>query len=282
VTDRTLIYARGVRVISRLTDRGVEVFDADLELLRTFDVPDVDAYAVSSTRDAVVYAAGEAVVRIDADGRVRWRFEQAAADCAFSADDGRVWIYVRGDQWIELDAATGEPLTRTDLPTAGRGGRQFALPDGTMLLEVGEGPDALTIFRSGRHGLVTYPWHDRVLVALAPGCGQMMTVRHDQEDVVFHAFPDGEALVTLPVEAFGVDPATSVIEYGGGYLDEDTAIVVVYGDDGEPWWRHYRVDVHTGEVLGDLGIATIDEYDLQPLGDGSYVITDTDGTLRRM
>ncbi len=92
-------------------------------------------------------------------------------------------------------------------------------------------------------------------------------------------------LVRLTVADFGADPEIGVIEWTGGYLDAETAIVVVYGEDedaGGPWWRHHRVDTRTGEVQGDLGIATIDENDLQPLGDGTYVITDTDGTLRRM
>ena len=55
---------------------------------------------------------------------------------------------------------------------------------------------------------------------------------------------------------------------------------MVVADDDE--WRHLRVDPRTGAVLGELPVSTVDEYDLQPLGDGTFVITDTDGTLRRM
>ncbi|MEU4426880.1 hypothetical protein AB0F81_40185 [Actinoplanes sp. NPDC024001] len=274
-----------MRVISRRTDAGIEVFDAELEPVRVFPVPaDCWSWQVPSTRDGLVCASDEAVLRIGPDGSERWRFGlDSPGDVALSADDSLVWVYAP-DEWIVLDAATGDLRSRRPVPAAGQGGTHFPLPDGRMLLDVGEGQDGSQIFLAGPEGdLHDYGWGDRVLIDVSPDQRQFMTVDHEaQRDVVLHDFPSGERRFRLSVADFGEDPEVGVIEWTGGYLDAGTAIVVVYGEDDEPWWRHYRVDTRTGEVLGDLGIVTIDEDDLQPLGDGTYVITDTDGTLRRM
>ncbi|GAA4581830.1 hypothetical protein GCM10023176_62720 [Micromonospora coerulea] len=74
------------------------------------------------------------------------------------------------------------------------------------------------------------------------------------------------------------------IEWSGGYLDDNTAIAVLSreGTDEEVWWRHYTVDTRTGAVTGQLNVITMDPNDLKPLGDGTYLVTDADGTLRRL
>ncbi|MFI1995954.1 hypothetical protein [Actinoplanes sp. NPDC020271] len=292
-----------MRVISRRTDAGIEVFSEDLESSRVFPVPPgFWGWSAPSTRDALVYATGDsAVIRIDPDGREQWRLDlgteasngQAAMIAVqFSADDAKVWVYAPDgmpghDAWIVLDATTGEVESRRSLAAAGQGAEHFPLRDGRMLLDVGEGQDGSLIFLAGPEGEPhDYGWSDRVLIDVSPDERQFMTIDHDgQADVALHAFPGGEVLTRLTVADFGEDPEVGVIEWTGGYLDAETAIVVVYGEDEEsdgPWWRHYRVGTRTGEVLGDLGIVTIDENDLQPLGDGTFVVTDTDGTLRRM
>ncbi|MBB2945227.1 hypothetical protein FB565_004960 [Actinoplanes lutulentus] len=270
-------------MISRLTDRGVEVFDAYLDLAGAFEIPEPDAYAVAPSRDRLVYTTGEAAICVGADGRELWRFPIPAgdpADCAFSGDGVHAWLYIAPDQWLALDAGTGEVRARHILGTDGHGGQQIAFPDGEhMMLDTG----SRTFHAGPSTELRTCPWDDRSAIAIAPDARLLMTVAHDQEDVSFHQVPDGEAKVTIRVADFAEVPASAGIEWTGGFLDEDTAIVVLSWEEGEEArWRHFRVDVHTGEVIGDLGIMTIDEYDLQPLGDGTYVITDTDGTLRRM
>jgi hypothetical protein len=291
-----------MRVISRRNRDGVEVLDTDLNPVRTFPVPDwAFSWHVSSARDGLVYAGAEDVVRLGPDGSEQWRFalgplgpqgEPKTADATFSADDSLVWVYAPNfmtgragtDEWIVLDAATGEPRSRRPVPAVGEGGNQFPLSDGRMMLDVGEGQDGSQIFLASVDGEVhDFGWGNRVLVDVSPGQRQFMTIDHEeQQNVSLHALPGGEVLFRLEVADFGEDPEVGVIEWAGGYLDEDTAIVVLYGEDEEIWWRHYRVDTRTGEVLGDLGIVTIDETDLRPLGDGTYLITDTDGTLRRM
>ncbi|BBH65871.1 hypothetical protein ACTI_25560 [Actinoplanes sp. OR16] len=283
-----------MRVISRLTDSGVEVFDADLALLRTFPAdPATEGFAVPGSRDRLIYATDSAVRRIAPDGREEWRLDLgrrgpdagfAETSVALSADESQVWVYApngmagrdRADEWIVLDAATGTPVTRHPLPTKGHGGQQFALTDGRMLLDVGEGQDGSRCFLAGPDGDVrAVAWGSRVIVGISPDEKHVMTVNHDQSDATFHDFSDlSGAGVTVDA------PDDHLLEWTGGYLTEDVAIIVLTDDDDS--WKHHRVDTRTGEVLGELGIVTVDEYDLQPLGDGTYLITDTDGTLRRM
>jgi hypothetical protein len=280
-----------VKPISRATDLGIEIYDAEAELVTTVPTPGlVESHSVAGSLQLIAYVTAEDVVCVDRAGEERWRFRLGATpvvrdDCAFSGDDTLLWVYAPGveagrdgpDRWLALDAGTGEPQTVHELPCAGQGGSQYATPDGRyQLLDVGEGQQGSLIFRAGPE-LYRYPGHDRVLVAVSPTGDQLMTVHHEQADVVFHAFADGEILIRVPATAFGHRGA--FIAWSGGYLDARTAIVVL-SDDEVAW--HHTVDVRTGEVTGTLPVTTIDEYDLQPLGDGGFLVTDTDGTLRRL
>ncbi|AEV81521.1 hypothetical protein ACWT_0508 [Actinoplanes sp. SE50] len=282
-----------MRVISRWADGGVEVFDESLEPCRSFPVPpEVEGWAVPASRDSLIHAIGNTVIRIGPGAEERWRCDLSLRErptawpsaVTLSADETRIWVYAPGredghDAWFVLDAGTGREIRRYRLPTGGQRGQQFPVRDGSMLLSVSRGQDGWATYRAGPDGTVhDYAWDDRALVDLSPDQRQFMTVDHWQEDVAFHDFADGAVRFRIGAEAFGLDRPD--VEYAGGYLDDETAIVVAVADDDS--WRHFRVGARTGEVLGDLGIMTIDEYDLQPLGDGTYVITDTDGTLRRM
>ena len=298
-------------VISRLTDHGVEVFDAVPQLLYTVPVPPpahyrqpgTEAHAVTSTMDRVAYVTDSAVVLVRPDGTEVWRLDLGArrhdgngcASCAFAAGDRLLWVYLPnemagrdgGDQWLVIDAADGEVRRRHPLPSVGEGGHHHALSDGRMLLDIGEGQDGTRIFLAEPDGEVReFPWSDRSVVDVSPDELQFMTVHHDQEDVRFHAFPGGKVEARLKIAALekALGLQELFFEWTGGYLDGDTAVVVLSGEDSREgeWWRHFRVSTSTGEVLGELPIVTIDAYDLRPMGDGTYVITDTDGTLRRM
>ncbi|MGX6606009.1 hypothetical protein ACWKSP_28350 [Micromonosporaceae bacterium Da 78-11] len=273
-----------MKPISRPTDHGVEVFDATAELIHTFPAPpSIDSHAVTSSADRLAYETGTDVICVDRDGREQWRCGigpfTGRADLAYAADDTLLWVYAP-DRWIALDAATGVPGIEHRLPGGGQGGEQFATPDGRyLLLGVGAGEDGSRIHRAGPGvELHTYPGTDRSLVAVSPDGRQFMTVHHDQQDVAFHTVDDGDVQARVPLSDFGAGDDDGV-EWTGGYLDQDTAVVVV-GD--EESWRHHRVDVRTGEVLGELLVTTIDAYDLRPLGDGTFLVTDTDGTLRRL
>lgn len=298
-----------MRAISRLTDTGIEVFDADLESSWTFPMPrDHWVWAVPAAGDSVVYETGGAAVRVDPDGRERWRtdlglYERSTAknrvDFQFSADDSQLWVLVPSildgraehDDLIVLDAVTGELRSRRRLPVTGQGGQQFPLRDGRMLVDVIGGEGNLHVLLAGPTGEPhDFGWNDRGLAAVSPDERQFITVNFGQDDLAFHAFPGGEIQARTPLSAFGdllgpdIDMGEVFLEWDGGYLDDETAIAVITGEhslEGD-WWRHFRVSTLTGEVLGEMGIVTTHPYDLQPLGDGTYVITDTDGTLRRM
>ncbi|MEU4621835.1 hypothetical protein AB0G04_17905 [Actinoplanes sp. NPDC023801] len=308
-----------MRVFSRKMDNVVEVYDTDiddtgLELVRTFAVPPrstfkepgSEGHAVTRSRDRLIYATDTAVLRVDPDGREEWRFDLGArgpgcgvsyTDVELSADDSLVWVYApnamadrgREDEWIVLDAVTGELRDRHVLPTVGHGGDQYPLSDGRMLLEVGEGQDGIQIYlgtpAAAPHD---YGWGDRSLHGVSPDGTRFVTVGHDAEDLAVHAFPGGEVLFRCTLADFGFDEDADGVslEWSPGFLDDDTVVAVVYGAYGEEddtdWWRHLRVDAHTGRLLGEIEITTVSQYDMEVLGDGTYVITDTDGTLRRM
>jgi hypothetical protein len=302
-----------VRVFSRKDDRGVEVYDAELNLVRTFSVPPrstfkepgSEGHAVPESRDRLFYATDTAVLRVGPEGHEEWRFELGArgpkcgvsyTDVALSGDDDLVWVYApnvmadrgRDDEWIVLDAATGQLRARYELPTAGHSGDQFALRDGRMMLEVGEGQDGIQIYLAGPGAEPRdYGWGDRSLHGISPDETRFVTVGHDSDVLAVHEFPSGDVRFECGLADLGFDEDEDDIflEWSPGFLDDDTVIAVVYGlveDEDTEWWRHFRVDARTGEVLGELEVTTINQYDLDTLGDGTYVITDTDGTLRRM
>ncbi len=297
-----------MRVFSRKLNHLVEVYDAELTPVRTFTVPPrstfrepgSEGHAVTSTGDRLIYATDRAVLRTDPDGREEWRFDLgergprrgvAYTDVALSADDALVWVYVpnamadRGDdEWIVLDAATGKLRSRHVLPTVGHGGDQYPLRDGRMLLEVGEGQDGLRIYLAGPGTEPRdYGWNDRSLCGVAPDETRFVTVDHGSADLAVHTFPGGEVLFRLTVADFGFDEDDEVyVEWSPGFVDDDTLITVVRGEneehEDEEWWKFYRVGARTGAVLGELDVEARDEYAIEVLGTGRYVLTRPDGT----
>ncbi|MFG3420865.1 hypothetical protein [Micromonospora sp. NPDC048063] len=266
---------------------------------------ELDDHAVAPDLSRAVYAMPDHVACIDRTGRRLWQldFIPAAAPwpivhscCAYSLDGMIVWVFrpdamARGtgaDQWLAVDAGTGRVMAQVDLCSAGHGGKHFAHPDGRhMLLNVGEGQDGSLIYRgrfeNGRIELTEYPWPDRVLVDVAPGGRHFMTVDHDQHDAAFHAYPDGAVVARVTAESLGHDPAGVVVEWVGGYLGDDTAIVTVIGeaDDEEEWLERYIVDPRTGEVRGQMAPFSAEQYDFEPLGDGSWLTTVDEHRLQR-
>ncbi|MEV6521030.1 hypothetical protein AB0M43_03695 [Longispora sp. NPDC051575] len=302
------------RVVTRSSDGRILGFDVsrpareDAVLVPdvTFAVPDGDepqGPSVAPDLGAAVYATADAVVCLAPDGGPVWRLDlgtgpathhTAWSTCRYSPDGATVWVYLpdimagRGDtdRWLVLDARSGAVLARADLDTTGQGGHQVPDPDGVhMLLDVGEGQDGTVVYRGrldgGTLALTEYPWSDRVLTGLAPDGRRGMTVDHSQQDVAFHAHPGGEVLVVVTVAELGDEEAA--MEWSGGYLDPATAVVTLVGEtgDGEDWHRHALLDPGTGAVLGDLAAGSRDPYDLELVGDGSWLTTDADGRVWR-
>ncbi|MFJ6483540.1 MULTISPECIES: hypothetical protein [unclassified Streptomyces] len=258
---------------------------------------------VRADLERVVYATPNGVVCLTRAGDPVWAsaFEPHSDDVrrghrtgvSLSLDGRTVWVYRpdvmagrgRADRWVVYDADTGELLADWELQTVGHGGSHSVHPvDGSVYLDIGEGQDGSVILRGvigadGAPQCVTYPWPDRRLIDLAPGGQQFMTVDHGQEDVAFHHHPGGEVLFTLSVDAFGYDPEDTYVEWSGGYLTPDTAVVTLAGErpDEEEWFRHHLVDVHTGEVGGEIDLGAAHPYDVVPLGDGSWLTGFPDG-----
>lgn len=302
--------SRSLEVVTRLVDGRICAYDlasdswgmlSPAAVFELSPVDDVVHHAASADLRRAVYTTLNRAVCITRDGTEVWRsaFEPLSTtpyghrpSCELSLDGTVVWIYRpdsmagrnRPDQWVALDAGTGAIVAQADLETVGHGGGQIRHPAGEhLLLDVGEGQDGTVIFRGALDGdrldLVRYPWDDRCLIDLALGGDQFMTVHHDNVDVAFHAYPDGEVALQLTVEAFGHDPDEAFVEWSGGYLTPDAAIVTIAGEteDEEEWFRRYRVNLRSGEVEAEFDGHAEDLYDFVPLGDGSWLTTDPSG-----
>ncbi|MFF9499584.1 hypothetical protein [Streptomyces sp. NPDC014656] len=307
-----MIPVRFPKVITRHHGDGIRAYPVEdgvagrlrpAAVFRPLDGDEVTGSAVRPDLERVVYTTPHRVVCLDRSGGLLWESGFAPRSdvrhghqpgCALSLDGRTVWVYRPGamagradvDQWVVHDAGSGAVLARREVRTAGHGGFHHVHPvDGSVYLDIGEGQDGTVVLRgvAGGDGAVEfteYPWPDRCLIALAPGGEQFMTVDHEQADVAFHRHPDGEVLLTLPVEAFGYDPDETAVEWSGGYLTPDTAVVTLAGetDDGEDWFRFHLVDVSTGTVGSEpLAVEAAHSYDIHPLGDGSWL---TEGPVR--
>ncbi|MER7516577.1 hypothetical protein [Streptomyces sp. NPDC126499] len=298
-------------VITRNRDGAIYAYGLDSCALGTLEPvaifrpragDEVVASAAWPDLERVVYTTLNSVVCLTRSGDVAWtanlepysdRPHGHRPGCALSLDGRSVWVYRPdamagrggGDQWVMHDADSGVVLGRRELETSGHGAFQYVHPvDGSIYLNIGEGQDGSVICRvtagaDGEPEFVTYPWWDRCMIGLSPDGQQFMTVDHGQNDVAFHRHPSGDALFTLPVEAFGYDPEESFVEWSGGYLSPDLAIVALGGEgqDEEEWFRYHLVDVRTGTLNGEIIVEVSHPYELEPLGDGSWLSEDPDG-----
>ncbi|MER5184541.1 hypothetical protein ABT009_40580 [Streptomyces sp. NPDC002896] len=306
-----MIPVRPPKVITRHRDGRIHAYVNDsgafgtLEPAAVFQPQAGEKIVESAVRpdlERVVYTTLNRVVCLTRAGDLVWAsdFEPHSEvlhghrpGCALSLDGRTVWVYRPdamaerggGDQWVVYDADSGVVLVRRELETVGHGADHRVHPvDGSVYLDIGEGQDGSVILR-GRTGadgepeFVTYPWRDRCLIDLAPGGRHFMTVDHGQGDVAFHRHPSGDVLFTLPVEAFGYDPEEAFVEWSGGYLTPDTAVVTLGGESqaGEEWFRYHLIDVRKGTLSGEIAIEVTSPYELEPLGDGSWLTDGPDG-----
>ncbi|MEH0517384.1 hypothetical protein QBC31_43315 [Streptomyces sp. B21-079] len=307
-----MITLRPLKVITRHRNGRIHAFVMDsgvfgaLEPAAVFQPrpgDEVVESAVWPDLERVVYTTLNGVVCLTRAGGLVWtsNFEPYSDQrhghrpgCALSLDGRTVWVYRpdamagrgSGDQWVVHDADSGAVLVRRELETVGHGAGHYVHPvDGSIYLDIGEGQDGSVILRAtaradGEAEFVTYPWSDRCLIDLAPGGQQFMTVDHGQADVAFHRHSNGDVLFTLPVEAFGYDPEETFVEWSGGYLTPDLAVVTLGGEgqDEEEWFRYHLIDVRTGTLSGEIAVEVTNPYELVPLGDGSWLTNGSDGT----
>lgn len=306
-----MIPALPPKVVQRRRDGLIHAYVMDSGVLGALDSAavfrprpgdEVVGAVVRPDLERAVYATPHDVVCVSRAGEVVWAsaFEPRSGtryghqpDVALSRDGRTVWVYRpdamagRGDdQWVVHDAESGSVVARHALDEVGHGATHCVHPwDGSTYLCIGEGQDGAAVLRGaveadGRVSFEKYPWWDRCLIELSPDGAQFMTVDHGQADVSFHRHPSGEVLFTLPVDAFGYDPEETCIEWSGGYLTPDTAVVTLAGEteEGEDWFRCHLVDVRTGAAGGEIATESAHAYDMQFLGDGSWI---TDGPVRR-
>ena len=252
-----------------------------------------------------VYATRNSVVCIGPDGDLLWRYELEPhstvlhghrPDCVFSLDGTTVCVYrpdamanrTDNDKWVMLSADAGEVVAELSLETVGHGGRHVLHPDGRhILLDVGEGQDGSKLFRAtviGEHfDFDMYEFEDRVLIDVGPDGQYFMTVGQLQVDVTIHGFPNGKAVLRLTLEDLGYEydddnEDEPQMDYIGGFLNSDVAVVVVSGQNNNEEWRHYhQVDLRTGTALGRFEAHSQEGYDFEPLGDGTWITSGPDG-----
>jgi hypothetical protein len=191
------------------------------------------------------------------------------------------------DMLVVLRADTGDVVAKVELDSVGHGAHLAQYPDGRhVLLGVGEGQDGAKIFRAALTyaGIDLYPygWIDHCLVDLASDGRWFMTIDHSQTDVAFHNFPDGKIVLHLPVAAFGYQDEKLFIDWRGGFLYPDIAIVTIMGRTDEQEWRHHhQANLRTGAPSDRFEASPQDGYDFELLGDGSWIISKPDSNLIR-
>ncbi|MEU5281036.1 hypothetical protein AB0G87_32020 [Streptomyces asoensis] len=305
-----------LKVITRFRDGRIRAYVMDSGVFGALDPAAVfqprsgDEVVESVVRpglEQVVYTTLNSVVCLTRAGDLMWTsdFEPYSDErswhrpgCALSRDGRTVWVYrpdvMAGrqsavDQWVVHDAESGAVLVRHELKTVGHGARHHVHPvDGSLYLDIDEGQDGSVILRgaaraTGEVEFMTYPWQDRYLIDLSPDGQQFMTVDHGQADVTFHHHFSGAVLFTLPVEAFGYHAEGTFVEWSGGYLTPDLAVVTLGGEgpDGQEWFRYHLIDVHTGTLSGEIAVEVTNPYELVPLGDGSWLTDGPDGNPLR-
>ncbi|KIM92561.1 hypothetical protein OIDMADRAFT_208805 [Oidiodendron maius Zn] len=210
--------------------------------------------------------------------------------CMFSHDGDLLWIYRpdmmadRGpDLLVVLRVDNGEVIATAELDTSGHSAQFMQHPDGQhILFNVGEGQDGARIFRVKLSGstinLHPYEWDDRCLIDLTLDGQLLMTVDHGQADVSFHSVASGEVMLSVPVTAFEPQSDGLSVDWSGGFLGSDLAIVTIMGEtDGQEWYHFHKVDLRTGTPMGRFESHSRDVYDFEPLGDGTWITSDSAG-----
>lgn len=232
-----------------------------------------------------------------------------SGSAVFSADRTLVWAHIRGpvagspefpdspDEWLVIDATDGRILGRADAQTAAAGSEHVPHPDPAQMgLSVGEGQDGVPL-RWGRWdgeqlSVECLGDEDRVLMAVSPSGGRLLTVAHYQEDLSLLRTGDGSVLATVVAESAlprhptraeeDGDPEEPGVrwDYVSGFLDEDTLIAGTAESDEEYGEvRHWLLDGHTLTVTGRIAYPFPPSGAPNALGDGTWTtITSSPGT----
>ncbi|HEY1177645.1 MAG TPA: hypothetical protein VGF17_15940, partial [Phytomonospora sp.] len=175
-----------------------------------------------------------------------------AGSVAFSADGRFVWALVRADaeheEWLVLDAATGEVAARADTGTRSYGSRHLRHPaPGRMVLSVAEasGPPLLWGTFDGSALTVEPDYGDRELHDIDET--RYLTLTDDRDSLAVHDLADGAVLGAVAAPALrrpsGAGGRTRW-KHHAAFLDADTALTVTdENDELAGRNRHWLVDL---------------------------------------
>lgn len=266
----------------------------------------VDEVVTIGDGDAV-FAAQDAVVRVDTSGAVAWshdlgpggpRSGLAHSGVALSHDGAIVWVYAADamadrdddDRLLVLDPRTGELLASAALGSVGHGAELLAHDDGSLLVGVAQGQDGgilyLARFDGGELTVQELDGAldgDRVPCAFSPDGTRLLTCDYyGPDDVAVHSWPDGAVLATFTAEDLvpeSLDGELVVLEYGAGFLDDGRVLVTVKGEDesGESfveWAVPVVIDLASGTPRAVAAPGPAQRQGPVALGDGTWVAVD--------
>ncbi|MGW5134162.1 hypothetical protein [Streptomyces sp. NPDC004135] len=237
----------------------------------------------------------------------------SSGSAAFSADGTFVWAHIHGplaheepdrgggaEEWLVIDAADGAVLARARTRTAAAGSVHVPHPEpGQMGLTIGEGQEGSPL-RWGRwdgHALAVdrFADEDRVLLAVSPTGGRLLTVTHDQDTLAVHRVTDGSleaelgaaavprhpAVEEIGDEVIGDDESQAFFDYEGGFLDENTVVIgTVESDEEFGAGRHWLVDTARMRLTDQLTYPFEVSGLPRAFGDGTwYTVSDIENAL---
>ncbi|GIG64358.1 hypothetical protein [Phytomonospora endophytica] len=267
----TAVDIDGARRLTTQTSTVLAVHDVDALIAGTsepvrFSVPWRGIAAVSPTLDLAVFPGQHAVRAVDAASRTRWEHRHAcwvrgcgkrhldaaeyegdrdhghngAGSAAFSADGRFVWALaltdVEHEEWLVLDAATGEVSARADTGTRSYGSQQLRHPaPGRMVLSVAErsGPPLLWGAFDGSVLTVEPDYTERLLLDVDEA--RYLTNTDDRDSLAVHDLADGEVLGTVEPPALrrpsGAGDGPTRWQCHAVFLNADSALAVTDEND---------------------------------------------------
>lgn len=253
--------------------------------------------AVAPDLSFAVFSGETAIRAVGRDGRTLWEHEHDCWGCGdlesgsviVSADGTRVWASAPsphaesewpydGDDWLVLDAASGDVVGMTRLDCAAAGSFHVLHPDGVHVgLSVGEGQDGSPSYWGRLDGdlidfrLIGGEDRDRALTAVSPSGKRYVTIAHEQYDLFIHDFGDDAVLGSYEVD----EEAEELLGLEAGFVTED--VILAGEDEGD---HHWLIEAPSGRLMGEAVYPVPVSGTARPLGDGTWLTSGGD-TIHR-
>jgi hypothetical protein len=197
--------------------------------------------------------------RVSTGGKLVWAHVRGPLPGDEVRADRDSWL--KGEQWLALDPASGRLLGRISTETYAGGSHQLPHPDPErMALNVGEGQDGSTTwvgrFVDGRlEGVLI--GKEAILIGVASSGRTLVTVDHGSRDELnLHRYEDGAVIATFAAGWLSKrdDRATLLWDlHEIGAVDEHTVILSTSVEgDREKGVEHWLIDTDTAEVSGPV------------------------------